>query len=150
MKVSVENRQDALSVSAGLISSLEKAGVAALLLIKARGIALGQVPEEVAVALVDDVMIAEVHGQYMDDPTPTDVITFPYGESGELLISVETAELQRKDYGTLWENEIALYLVHGILHLCGYEDTDEVGRARMDELQSGLLKEVFGADEQAN
>jgi ssRNA-specific RNase YbeY (16S rRNA maturation enzyme) len=118
MSVSVENCQSALPIPEEFVGRLEQMGVAALRLIDQRGLVLTTLPSEVTVSLVDDVMIAEVHGQYMDDPTPTDVITFPYGESGEILISVETAEAQRGEYEASWEEEVALYLVHGILHLC--------------------------------
>jgi len=143
MSVSVENCQSALPVSEEFVGRLAQMGVAALRLIDQRGLVLTTLPSEVTVSLVDDVMIAEVHGQYMDDPTPTDVITFPYGESGEILISVETAEAQRGEYEASWEEEVALYLVHGILHLCGYEDTNGEGQARMNRLQNSLVKEVF-------
>lgn len=141
--VSVENRQELCSISEELIKRLEKAGREALMLIAERGLALGTIPNEVSVALLDDTMIAEVHGEFMADPTPTDVITFPYGESGEVLISVETAETQRKDYTMDWEGEVTLYLIHGILHLCGHEDGDEKGRETMNQLQTALLSDVY-------
>ena len=143
MGVRVVNRQEVMPVEPRLLEALAGAGTRALELIASRGLARGDVPGEAVISLVDDVMIAEVHGQYMDDPTPTDVITFPYGETGDILISVETAERQRGDYENSWEQELALYLVHGLLHLCGHDDREEGERRRMDELQSTLVKEVF-------
>lgn len=145
MKVTVLNRQEALPVSPGLLAALTRAGEQALGLVAARGWARGEVPAEVTVLLVDDVMIAEVHGQYMGDPTPTDVISFPYGREGDILISVETAAVQRRDYGNSLEEELALYLVHGLLHLCGHDDREETDREQMEDLQFTLVKEVFGA-----
>ena len=141
--VSVENRQKLCSVSEEFIRRLEIAGREALKLIAERGWALGTIPNEVSVALLDDVMIAEVHDKFMADPTPTDVITFPYGESGEVLISVETAETQRKDYTMDWEGEVTLYLIHGMLHLCGHEDGEDEGRETMNRLQIALLSDVY-------
>ena len=142
--VVVENRQEKRSVSESFMKELEEVGGIVLGLIHERSLALTEVPETVEVSLLDDVMIGEVHGQYMDDPSPTDVITFPYDGTGEILISVETADLQAKEFGMTWEREMTLYLVHGILHLCGYEDTDEEGRERMNVLQTSLLEEVLG------
>lgn len=139
----VENCQEVLPIPEGLMPDLVLIGSGVLRLIEQRDLSLVVVPNEVSVSLLDDVMIGEVHGQYMDDPTPTDVITFPYGESGEILISVETAARQAEEYGVGWKREVALYLVHGILHLCGYEDTNEEGRKRMGELQEELLEEVL-------
>lgn len=143
MKVTVLNRQSAMPVPEGLLGDLARTGREALRLIDSRGWAHGKIPVKATVLLVDDVMIAEVHGQYMDDPTPTDVITFPYGNEGDILISVETAEAQRGDYGNTWEEEVALYLLHGLLHLCGHDDREDAERARMASLQARLLREVF-------
>src|SRR3954464_8553263 len=74
---------------------------------------------EVNVVLVSDRRIAAIHKKFMDAPEPTDVITFHHGE---IFISVETAKRQARSYGTSLGHELRLYLVHGLLHLHGYDD----------------------------
>ena len=104
-----------------------------------------KLPGLVNVSLIDDPEMQRVHAQFMDNPNPTDVITFPYGEEGEILISVETATRKAGELGLSFEREIALYLVHGLLHLAGYEDTAEEARVEMEGLQDSLLNELLGA-----
>ena len=124
----------------GLLDDLARCGAAVLTMIRERALHRAPVPPEVGVVMIDDPAIAQLHGDYFADPSPTDVITFPYGIDGEIVISVETAERQGIEFGTSTEWELALYLVHGILHLCGYEDHSEAGRAAMGTLQDDLLK----------
>lgn len=93
---------------------------------------------EIEVTLVDDAEISRVHGEFMDLPEPTDVITFHHGE---ILISVETAVRQAGDYGRSLRDEVALYLVHGLLHLAGYEDKRPEDFEEMAALQERILKD---------
>lgn len=99
--------------------------------------------EAVEMSLVDDPTITQVHGDFMNDPTPTDVITFQHGE---ILLSVETAQRQAKEFGTQAQWEVALYGVHGLLHLSGYDDQTaedfEKMRVRQEELASALFPEL--------
>ncbi len=97
---------------------------------------------EIEVSLVSDAEIAAVHGQFLDDPTPTDVITF---EHGEILISVETAARQAREYGHNQPvpREIALYLIHGLLHLAGWDDHHPDEAAAMAAEQERVLHLVW-------
>lgn len=97
--------------------------------------------EGIEVSLLDDREMAEVHGEFLDDPTPTDVITF---EHGELLIGVETAERQARDFETRADHEVALYGIHGMLHLSGYDDKSAADSRVMVVRQEELFQEVFG------
>jgi probable rRNA maturation factor len=141
--VSVRNDQAVRIVPEGFLKRLEECGERAIQFILERYLDRVKPPTVVSVTLIDDLKIGRVHLQFMDDPSPTDVITFPYGEEGEILISVETAERQALEYGVSVERELVLYLIHGLLHLSGYGDTTETSRAEMDELQESLLAEVF-------
>ena len=98
---------------------------------------------EVEVTLISDETIAQVHGEFLDDPTPTDVITFHHGE---ILISVETAERESTQYGKTWEEEILLYLVHGLLHLNGHTDLEEPERETMHQIQEDILSRILSGD----
>ncbi len=98
--------------------------------------------EEIEVSLVDDRSIADVHLRFMDIAGATDVITFDHGE---ILISVETARRQAREFGHDFQSELMLYIIHGLLHLAGHEDASEKGRATMNELQESVLKQVWSS-----
>ena len=76
-------------------------------------------------------------------PSSENTVSMPTPRALEILISVETAQRQAKVFGTVFEREVALYLVHGILHLCGYEDGSREGQAQMGQLQEELLRASF-------
>ncbi len=92
---------------------------------------------EIEISLVDDDVIADVHGQFLDDPTPTDVITFPHGE---ILVSVETAKKAGPEHGLDLREETLLYIIHGLLHLNGHTDLSEPERTGMHAAQERILR----------
>jgi probable rRNA maturation factor len=94
---------------------------------------------EVEVSLVDDETIARVHGEFMDDPTPTDVITFHHGE---ILVSVDTARREGPGHGNTPADETLLYIIHGLLHLNGHTDLREPDRTAMHQAQESILDRV--------
>ena len=92
------------------------------------------------ISFIDDTMISQAHADFMNDPTPTDVITFLHGE---LLISVETASRQANEHQQKLETELSRYIVHGILHLAGYTDYEALEQQTMLQLQELILKETL-------
>lgn len=96
--------------------------------------------EEVEISLVSDEVIAGVHGEFMDDPTPTDVITFHHGE---ILISVDTARREAPAHGHTVAEETLLYLIHGLLHLNGHTDQHEPDRSAMHREQEDILRQIL-------
>ena len=101
--------------------------------------------EEIEITFLPDDAIAEVHAQFLDDPTPTDVITFHHGE---ILISTETAIRQAGQGGHSPLRECALYMIHGMLHLNGHDDHTEVEFAEMKRIQETILDQVWPLDPQ--
>jgi probable rRNA maturation factor len=97
---------------------------------------------EIEITIVDDADIARVHGDFLDDPTPTDVITFHHGE---ILISADTAERQGREHGHPFEHEVALYLVHGLLHLAGWDDHEADEAREMAQRQETILRDTLQA-----
>jgi probable rRNA maturation factor len=93
--------------------------------------------EEIGVLVVSDRKIADLHRRFMKIAGPTDVITFQHGE---IFISADTAQRQAAAYGTSLEHELRLYLVHGLLHLHGFDDHDPAARRRMDSVQEGIVR----------
>jgi probable rRNA maturation factor len=98
---------------------------------------------QLGIVLVDDATIAKLNAQYHATPGPTDVLSFDYGEGhGELIISVECAVRQAKRFRTTPARELALYVVHGILHLHGYDDRTTKGQRRMRAAERQLMSRL--------
>ena len=93
-------------------------------------------PEEILIVFVSDSRIAEIHRDFMAVDGATDVITFQHGE---VFIRVETADRQSKEMETSFDHEVRLYILHGLLHLAGYDDLTESGFREMSEKQEHLL-----------
>jgi probable rRNA maturation factor len=99
------------------------------------------------VALVDDATIARLNRRFLRHRGPTDVITFPSGDAdtlGEVVISVDRARVQARRYGHALRPEVALLLVHGILHLRGFDDYRPRDRATMQARADAILARTIG------
>ncbi len=100
----------------------------------------------VAVVLTDDKRLRELHHRFMELDYETDVMTFPSSDEdseahgGDIVVSVERAALQAVDYDHSVADEVRFLVVHGLLHLCGWDDRTEDERARMWDEQQRLLK----------
>ncbi|MAJ29295.1 rRNA maturation RNase YbeY [bacterium TMED181] len=100
---------------------------------------------EISVCFVDDEAIARLHGEYLGDPTPTDVITFPLSEEdsrpldGEIVISSGAAIRQAQEHLSTPLTELHLYVVHGLLHLTGFDDLTEADAQKMEAAQEAYL-----------
>jgi probable rRNA maturation factor len=99
-----------------------------------RGLAL---PPEVEITLLGEAAIAKVHGEFLEDTTPTDVITF---EHGEILIGVPIAAANARKFRQPADHEVALCAIHGLLHLLGYDDLTEKERVIMHARQEEILQ----------
>ena len=83
-----------------------------------------------------------LHARHLDDPTPTDVMAFPYEEPdlfGEVLVNLDMAREQAHARGLEVLHEAELYVVHGLLHLLGHDDRDDVTRAAMRAAERAVL-----------
>ena len=111
-------------------------------------IALDHPAASISIALVDSATIHRLNERYLGHDWPTDVITFPLSDaldpalSGELVISTEMAVTVARETGGKPLDELALYVVHGLLHLCGHDDSTEELSAAMHRRQSELLEFV--------
>ena len=92
---------------------------------------------KVTLAFVNNAHIHRLNKQYLNHDEPTDVLTFPYTEpgakklEGEVVIGYEIAQEYAADRGHDVGLELILYVVHGCLHLCGYDDRDKNSSAEM-------------------
>ena len=91
----------------------------------------------VTLAFVDDPHIHRLNKQFLNHDEPTDVLTFPYSEpgakklEGEVVIGFQTAAEYAADRGHDVGVELLLYVVHGCLHLCEYDDTSPAASREM-------------------
>ena len=92
---------------------------------------------EIHIIFISDRRMSELHRRFMQIGGPTDVITF---EHGEIFISVETAQRQARTYRTSLGRELRLYLVHGLLHLRGFDDAHPADRRVMERAQEKILR----------
>ncbi|HJP02777.1 MAG TPA: rRNA maturation RNase YbeY [Planctomycetota bacterium] len=103
----------------------------------------GRWPVTMDVVFVDDETIGDLHGRFLDDPSPTDVLSFELGDGGgpeaEIYVSVECARRVAARRGGSVARELALYIVHGALHLCGFDDGDEAQCLRMRCAEADVL-----------
>jgi len=103
---------------------------------------------EVSVALVDDPTIQKLNQRYLRHDWPTDVLSFVLERSadhldGQIVVSAETARGEAARYGWSADDELLLYVIHGALHLVGYDDTTPERQAAMREKEQTSL-EHFG------
>jgi len=104
---------------------------------------------DVAVLLTDDATIRRLNRRYRDVDRPTDVLAFELGDGrrpaepfGDVVISIETAARQAREYGATLEQEVLRLLVHGTLHLCGHDHRNARGAARMHGLARAILRHL--------
>ena len=99
-----------------------------------------ELPSEIDAVLVSDRKITRLHHDFMGSNTPTDVITFQHGE---IVISVDTAARQAREYETSFTDEVKLYLLHGLLHLKGYDDLSAAAHRQMMATQTRLFNRLI-------
>lgn len=103
----------------------------------------GRAGATVEITFVGEDFLTRMHADHLDDASPTDVITFDLGEGegvvGELYVSVDRAREVAARRGVSFERELALYVVHGVLHLCGHDDVEAAARARMRVAEREVL-----------
>jgi probable rRNA maturation factor len=111
---------------------------------------------ELSILLVDTAAMEQLHIQWMDEPGPTDVLSFPMDELrparaeddnepvpgllGDVVLCPEVAEKQARDAGHSTADELRLLTTHGLLHLLGYDHAEPDEEAEMFGLQKQLLR----------
>ena len=91
---------------------------------------------EISVLIVSNRKIASLHRQFMNESGPTDVITFQHGE---IFVGAESARRNARRFGNAFERELRLYVVHGLLHLHGFDDRNAASARRMQVVQRKIL-----------
>jgi probable rRNA maturation factor len=127
MAVAVSNAQRRVRISVARIRATAARALAAL----------GRSEMEVHVTVVDDRRMRSLHARYLGERTATDVLAFdlatpgPSPRLGEVIVSAQTAARQARRLGAPVALEVDLLVVHGLLHLAGYDDHDPSAARRM-------------------
>jgi probable rRNA maturation factor len=136
-KVSIASPQEAVPIDRGRMREVVR------LVLQGEGVA----DAEVSLAFVDNPTIHRLNRQFLQHDEPTDVLSFPLSDSakklqGELVVGAEVALARAAELGHDVQAELALYVIHGLLHLCGHDDHDAAGAGRMRERERHYLRQL--------
>ncbi|HEU18928.1 MAG TPA: rRNA maturation RNase YbeY [Deltaproteobacteria bacterium] len=145
MTILIENRQKRIEISS---SKVRQDINSALKLLDSTGL-------ELSVLFVDDEEIAELNRQYLNRNGPTNVIAFSMREGdfgeinphvlGDIIISVDTALRDAAHEGLSFEDELTYLIIHGLLHLLGYDhEMSDEGTRTMRETEKELFLHIKG------
>ena len=155
MSVTIANRQRVRKINLRLLKKIANALLAELEIKKA----------EIGICLVGAPEMTRFNETFLKHKGSTDVIAFDYRDSvgrasslshfrirkvrdrqdacptleGEIFVCVDEAVLQARKFGTSWQSEVVRYLIHGVLHLTGFDDTSADARRRMKRAEGQLL-----------
>lgn len=152
----ITNRQRAVALNTRLLRTLTKSLLTELLKLEdfELGISIVRAPE-----------MAQLNQTFLQHEGSTDVITFDYADHrvrntehglprrsvakagtrplhGEIFICIDDAKAQAREFRTSWQSELARYVIHGVLHLQGFDDLKPVARRKMKREENRLLKEI--------
>ena len=106
-----------------------------------------KIPGDLNFVFTNDNFVREINRKFLNDDYYTDVITFDNSEgnniSGEIYISVDTVRINAKKYRSTLRDEIIRVMIHGTLHLCGYDDKEEEEKRNMFERGEIYVNEIF-------
>ncbi|MGC8991577.1 MAG: rRNA maturation RNase YbeY [Verrucomicrobiia bacterium] len=115
--------------------------------------AQAQTSHELCVVLVDDTEMERLNRRWLGHAGTTDVIAFDHSAGasaanpccplrGDIVISLDEAKRQARRFHTAWQSEVVRYLVHGLLHLRGFDDSSAPERQVMKQAENKLLKRL--------
>ena len=113
-------------------------------------------PPEVSLVLADDAMMADINSQWRNQPKPTNVLSFPAfplvpgGEPGpmlgDIILARETIEREAADLGKPVDEHITHLIVHGFLHLFGYDHIENSDAEKMEAIETRILTSLDLSD----
>ena|ERR1700726_4986417 len=138
-EISVRNLQRAVKVDVARIRKFaENAVQLCLQLQRPRITDLRKLPE-ISILIVSDRRMAILHRQFLNEIGPTDVLTFHHGE---IFVNAQMARRNSRRFGSSLEREHRLYVVHGLLHLHGFDDRTAAKKREMIEVQDKIFDQA--------
>ncbi|MBE8954976.1 MAG: rRNA maturation RNase YbeY [Quinella sp. 2Q5] len=148
MNTTISFEPDTLTIDDDLLTELLRAADVV-------GKIYGAENSELSITLTDDEHIHALNKKFRGIDRPTDVLSFAFRESdepaiigadidvlGDVIISLERAELQAKEFGHSFRREVVFLEVHGLLHLLGYDHIDEDERREMETEQRFVMERL--------
>ncbi len=137
IRVSVASSQEAVEVDRGFMRRVARA------VLEGEGVQSA----EISLAFVDNTTSQTLNNRYLQHDEPTDVLSFPLSHGkerlgGELVIGAEVGKAHAETQGHDVQAELALYVIHGLLHLCGYNDASLADAAAMRKHERHYLREL--------
>ena len=106
-----------------------------------------RVAKEINFIFCNDDYLQKINEKHLQHTDLTDVITFDYSQRkkliGDIYISIERVKENASKFDTTFKSEIARVMIHGILHLIGYDDKSKTEKKRMREMENKFLKKVL-------
>lgn len=106
-----------------------------------------KIPCDLNFIFTDDENLIEISRKYLGHDYFTDVVAFDYSEGktikGEIYISIDTVRANAKYFGLRVNEEVLRVMIHGILHLCGYDDKEKGEKEKMLERQEMKVREFL-------
>jgi probable rRNA maturation factor len=144
--VVITNRQRAVPLDTRLLKTLTRSLLTDLLALETF---------ELGICIVRAREMASLNETFLQHEDSTDVITFDYANDstldprpstlsvhGEIFICIDDAIKQAREFRTSWQSELARYVIHGVLHLRGFDDLRPADRRKMKREENRLLKEM--------
>jgi probable rRNA maturation factor len=104
---------------------------------------------ELVIVIVNEREMTRLNETFLRHRGPTDVLAFNYAQSppegelcGEIIVCAQEAQVQAARFRTSWQSELVRYVVHGILHLLGYDDRRSAARRKMKREENRLMLEL--------
>jgi len=127
------------------INNLTGANIKEDFLKKIAIIVLGKNKFDLSIVLVGQARIKELNMEYRRVNKPTDVLSFFYGDSGEIVLCPFVIRRNAKEYKVVFQNEFSRILIHGILHLLGFDHEKSKEKAKkMREKEEYYLSKIYG------
>lgn len=109
---------------------------------------------EISIVLADDAFVRELNRQYRNIDAPTNVLSFPSGDDdgygpcllGDVILAYETIQLEAGAAGKPMLDHVSHLIIHGVLHLLGFDHEDEQEAAEMEALETAILARLGIAD----
>ena len=137
VRIRIANQQDRLALDRGRLRKAVRTVLADAAIARA----------DISLAVIDDPAMAALNQQFLGHEGPTDVLSFVLdsGEGwleGEVVVSADTAERQAPQFGWPAHDELLLYIVHGMLHMVGYDDRTPRQRSAMRRQERACLERI--------